>query len=78
MVPNKAQTPQKSHCFEGLQPRMIHIPSSGKDSVWTVVPPPNSRTKPGVGTQYKRPYGDVPPTWVAKSASLYMNTEFGI
>ena len=28
----------------------------------------------GLGdTQYKRPYGDVPPTWVAKSASWYMN-----
>ena len=27
----------------------------------------------GEGTQYKRPYGDVPPTWVAKSASWYMN-----
>ena len=27
----------------------------------------------GGGTQYKRPYGDVPPTWVAKSASWYMN-----
>ena len=25
------------------------------------------------GTQYKRPNGDVPPTWVAKSASSYMN-----
>ena len=25
------------------------------------------------GTQYKRPYGDVPPTWVAKSTSWYMN-----
>ena len=25
------------------------------------------------GTQYKRPYGDVPQTWVAKSASWYMN-----
>ena len=25
------------------------------------------------GTQYKRHYGDVPPTWVAKSASWYMN-----
>ena len=25
------------------------------------------------GTQYKRPYGDVPPTWVAKSASWYIN-----
>ena len=24
------------------------------------------------GTQYKRPYRDVPPTWVAKSASWYM------
>ena len=27
---------------------------------------------PGGGTQYKRPYRDVPPTWVAKSASWYM------
>ena len=27
----------------------------------------------GGGTQYKRPYGDVPPTWVAKSASWYIN-----
>ena len=29
----------------------------------------------GRGTQYKRPYidGDMPPTWVAKSASWYMN-----
>ena len=27
----------------------------------------------GVGIQYKRPYKDVPPTWVAKSASWYMN-----
>ena len=25
------------------------------------------------GTQYKRPYGDVSPTWVAKSASWYLN-----
>ena len=25
------------------------------------------------GTQYKRLYGDVPPTWVAKSASWYIN-----
>ena len=24
-------------------------------------------------TRYKRPYGDVPPTWVAKSVSWYMN-----
>ena len=35
------------------------------------------------GTQYKRPYRDVPPTWVAKSASGYMNdplhyAKFGI
>ena len=34
-------------------------------------------------TQFKRPYRDVPPTWVAKPASWYMNdplwnTEFGI
>ena len=28
------------------------------------------------GSQYKRPYGDVPPTWVAKSASWYMNDPF--
>ena len=27
----------------------------------------------GGGTQYKRPYEDVPPTWVAKSTSWYMN-----
>ena len=27
----------------------------------------------GGGTQYKRLYGDVPPTWVAKSASWYLN-----
>ena len=38
----------------------------------------------GVGsTQYKRPYRDVPPTWVAKSASWYLNdplknAKFGI
>ena len=25
------------------------------------------------GTQYKRPYKDVPPTWVAKSASWSLN-----
>ena len=35
------------------------------------------------GTQYKRPYGDVLPTWAAKSASWYMNdplknAKFGI
>ena len=35
------------------------------------------------GTLYKRPYGDVPPTWVAKSASWYIsdplqNAKFGI
>ena len=35
------------------------------------------------GTQYKRPYGDMPPTWVAKSASWYLNdplksAKFGI
>ena len=28
------------------------------------------------GTQYKIPYGNVPPTWVAKSASLYMNDTY--
>ena len=27
----------------------------------------------GGDTQYRRPYGDVPPTWVAKSATWYMN-----
>ena len=27
----------------------------------------------GWGTQNKRSYGDVPPTWVAKSAFWYMN-----
>ena len=27
----------------------------------------------GGGTRYKIPYGDVPPKWVAKSASLYLN-----
>ena len=37
----------------------------------------------GRGTQYKRPYENVPPIWVAKSASWYMNdplwnAEFGV
>ena len=27
----------------------------------------------GWGTQYRRSYGDVPPTWIAKSVSWYMN-----
>ena len=30
-------------------------------------------TLQGGGTQYKRPYGNVPPTQVAKSASWYVN-----
>ena len=38
-------------------------------SIWTNDP----YSRVGGGTQYKTPYRDVPPTWVAKSTSRYMN-----
>ena len=30
------------------------------------------------GTLYRRPYEDMPPTWVAKSASWYMNDPYNM
>ena len=39
------------------------------DYFWKKLPPHPG----GGGTQYRRPYGDVPQTWVAKSAFWYMN-----
>ena len=51
----------------------IHkTPSQGK--IYIIKSNPNAKEEArGGGTQYKRPYGDVPPTLVAKSAFWYMN-----